>query len=165
MTNRFRLALLYDFAVAHDVDAVGKAPDDAEIMGDEDDRHAELALQLGEQHEDLRLDRHVERRRRFVCDQYVGIVGQRHGDHDPLSLATRHFMRVGFHPPFGIGNMNQPQELERLFACLRRTKPAMPADRFDQLIADRIERIERCHRLLEDHADLAAADLVQLGLA
>ena len=36
--------------------------------------------------------------------------------------------------------------------------------RFDQLVADRVKRIERGHRLLKDHRDLAAANAVELGL-
>ena len=116
--DRLRLALLDHLALAHDIDAVGEAPHDAEIVGDEDDRHAELALQLGQQHQDLRLDGDVERRRRLVGDQDVGVVGERHGDHHALALAARHFVRIGFHPPLGIGNMHQPQQLERLLARL-----------------------------------------------
>ncbi len=39
----------------------------------------------------------------------------------------------------------------------------MAPDRLHELTADRIERIERGHRLLEDHADAAAAYAVQLN--
>jgi hypothetical protein len=51
--------------------------------------------------------------------------------------------------------MHQPQQLERLFARSACIQAAMPAEGFDHLVADRIQRIERGHRLLEDHADLA----------
>ena len=81
---------------AHHVDPVGEAADDAEIVGDEDDRHAEPALQVGEQRQDLRLDGDVERGRRLVGDQDVRIVGERHGDHHALALAARQFVRIGY---------------------------------------------------------------------
>jgi hypothetical protein len=35
-------------------------------------------------------------------------------------------------------------------------------DRLDQLLADRVQRIQRGQRVLEDRADLAAADLAHL---
>ena len=59
-------------AAAHDGDAIGEMPDDAEIVGDEHDGHAETLLQRAQEIEDLRLDRHVERRRRLVRDQESG---------------------------------------------------------------------------------------------
>ena len=50
-------------------DPVGDLGDHAEVVGDQHDRHAELALQLAQQVEDLRLDGDVERGRRLVGDQ------------------------------------------------------------------------------------------------
>jgi hypothetical protein len=45
---------------------------DAEIVGDEHQRHAALLPQPHQQPQDLRLHRHVERRGRLVGDQQVG---------------------------------------------------------------------------------------------
>ena len=45
----------HDEAAIHDDDAVGDFGDDAEIVGDEDDGHAETLLQVPEQAEDLAL--------------------------------------------------------------------------------------------------------------
>ena len=58
-------------------------------------RHAELALQLLQQLQDLRLDGDVERRGRLVGDQEVRLVGQRHGDHHPLALAAGKLVGIG----------------------------------------------------------------------
>ena len=44
-----------------------------EVVGDEDDRQAELALQVAQQVEDLRLDRDVERGHRLVGDDSFGL--------------------------------------------------------------------------------------------
>src|SRR5215218_10086974 len=41
----------------------------------------------------------------------------------------------------------------------------MEPDRLDDLCADRIDRVEARHRLLEDHRDLIAADALHLTLA
>ena len=117
------VALLDHLARAHHIDAVGQAPDDAEIVGDEDDRHAELLLQFGKQLQDLRLDGHVERGGRLVGDQDVGIVGERHGDHDALALAAGHFVRIGFQPPLRVGNVDQLEQPQRLRLRLGRDRP------------------------------------------
>ena len=63
--------LLGDASGVHDDDLVRDLRDDAEIVRDHDDRHAVLLLELAHQLEDLRLRRHVERRRRLVRDQQL----------------------------------------------------------------------------------------------
>ena len=156
--------VLHHLAAPHDVDAVGETANDAEIVGDEDDGHAEFLLQLGEQRQDLRLDGHVERGGRLVGDQDVGVVGERHGDHHPLPLAARQLVRIGAHPPLGFGDLDQLQKPQRLRPCGGSAESAMAADWFDQLVADRVERVERGHRLLEDHGDAAAAHPVERRL-
>ena len=57
---------LDDAAEIHHRDAVADVPHDREIVRDEQDREAELALQVAQQVEDLRLDRDVERGDRLV---------------------------------------------------------------------------------------------------
>ena len=52
---------------------VDELRDHAQVVRDEDHRHAELVLQLAEQVEDLRLDGDVQRRRRLVGDQQRGL--------------------------------------------------------------------------------------------
>ena len=114
------VAALDDLAALHHVDAVGEAAHDAEIVGDEHDRHAEPLLQIGEQLEDLRLDRHVERGRRLVGDQHVGVVGERHGDHHALALAAGHLVRIGVDAALRIRECGRVPEA-RWRACARRS--------------------------------------------
>ena len=154
--------LLHHLPSPHDIDAVGEPPHDAEIVGDEDDRHAEARLQLFEQIEDLRLDGHVERGGRLVGDQHVRIVGERHRDHDALPLAAGELVRIGADAPFGVWNLHQPQQLDRFGARLGAAQAAMLDQRLGDLVADLVERIERGHRLLKDHGDLGAADPIEL---
>jgi hypothetical protein len=45
-------------------------------------------LQLAHQVEDLRLNRHIERRGRFVGDQQIGLAGEGHRDHHALPHAA-----------------------------------------------------------------------------
>ena len=68
--------------------------DHAEIVADQHQRHAGVAADAGEQGQDLRLDGGVERGRRLVGHQQIGLPGQRHGDHDALVLAARKLVRI-----------------------------------------------------------------------
>ena len=84
--HRLHRTLLNDAAGLHHGDAVGELAHQIQIVRDQQHRHAMLALQHGEQIEDLHTHRHVERRGGLVCQQQGGLAGQRHGDHGALSL-------------------------------------------------------------------------------
>src|SRR5205809_4388138 len=84
---------LRDRAEIHDGNAVRHVLDDRQIVADEEQREAELPLQILQQVDDLRLDGDVERRDRLVADDQFGFRGKRPGDADTLALAAREFMR------------------------------------------------------------------------
>src|SRR5690606_41430825 len=88
-------AELDDLAAVHDGDAPREHLDDREVVRDEDAREAVLALQLGEQLEDLGLDRDVERRGRLVRDEELGAQGGGTGDAHTMALTARALLRVG----------------------------------------------------------------------
>ena len=87
--HRGHRAALDDLARVHHRDPIGEMLDQAEIVGDEQDGERELALQLAQQAEDLRLNGHVERGGRLVGDQQRRLRHQRHRDHHPLSQPAR----------------------------------------------------------------------------
>ncbi len=97
------VALLHRLARVHDDDAVRDLGHHAEIMGDEEDRHAELALQPAHQVEDLGLDGDVERRRRLVGDEEPRPAAERHRDHRPLPHAAGHLVRIALGAAGGSG--------------------------------------------------------------
>ncbi len=68
--------------------------DDREVVADEQQRQAELVLQIGQQVDDLRLHRHVERRDRLVADDQVGARRQRARDADALALPAGELVRI-----------------------------------------------------------------------
>ena len=72
--------------------------------------------QVAHQVEDLRLDRDVERGRRLVGDQQLGLAGEGHRDHHPLGHAARQLVRERLEAPLRIRDADHPQELEG--ACL-----------------------------------------------
>src|SRR5215470_11423726 len=64
--NRRRAPDLHEFAQVHHRDPVAHVAYDREIVPDEEERQTEFALELGEELQYLRLDRHVERGYRLV---------------------------------------------------------------------------------------------------
>ena len=151
--------LLDHLGRVHDDDLVGDLGDDAEVVRDHDDRAPELLLELVHQRQDLRLRRHVERGRRLVGDQQVGVVDERHRDHHALAHAARELVRVVVDAPLGARDADRLEQLDRTRAGGLLRHVAVEEDRLLELLADRVDRVQRRHRILEDHRDVVAADL------
>ena len=79
---------LHSLAAAHHAHPIRHLAHNAQIVSDEQNRHAESRLQLLEQFKNLRLNGDIQSRGRLIGDQDVGIVGQSHGDHHPLALTA-----------------------------------------------------------------------------
>ena len=111
-------------------------------MGNEDHAHAKAQLQPNHEFKNFELDGDVKCGCGLVGDEKIRTVGERHGDHYPLTLPAGHFMGVGNHAPFRFGNLDQIQHFDGVgIGCI----PAdflVVHDGFDELIADGIERIE-----------------------
>ena len=69
--------------------------------------------------QDLRLDRDVERGRRLVGDDQIGLVQQRDGDRHALAHAARELVRIGAQALVGRGDAD-PRERRRAPAPARR---------------------------------------------
>ena len=69
-------------------------PHDGEVVGDEQVREAELALELLQQIDDLCLDRDVERGHGLVADDQLGVQRERPGEADPLPLTAGKLVRI-----------------------------------------------------------------------
>ena len=91
-------------------------------------------------------------------------AAQRHRDHRALALAARQRERIGARHPLGIAQLHMAQQLDRLRPGGRLREAAMQPERLGDLRADAMQRVERGHRLLEDHRDAVAANLAHLGL-
>ncbi len=78
----------------HDRDTIGEARHDAEVMRDEHQRELPRALEIGEERENLRLHRDVERGGRLIGDDECGIAGERGGNHDALAHAAGELVRI-----------------------------------------------------------------------
>ena len=84
---------LGDLAEVHHEDAVGDVADDVQVVRDEDVREPEVALQVLEQVQDLRLHGHVERGDGLVADDQLRVDRQRARDADPLPLPAGELVR------------------------------------------------------------------------
>ncbi|MGX1154842.1 hypothetical protein RKD39_002420 [Streptomyces albogriseolus] len=157
-------AALHGPARVHHQQVVGHVGDDAEVVGDEDDRGPELLLEVLEQVEDLRLDRHVQGRGRLVGDQQVGVADQRHGDHGALAHTAGELVRVVVHTGPGLRDADLGQHLDRPLPGLPLGGAGVLHERLGDLPAHRVVRRERRQRVLEDHRDLVAAELLHLLL-
>ena len=89
-----RAAGLDDPAGVHHHHPVADVSQHRQVVADDHQPDAQLADQLGEQVEDLRLHHHVERGGRLVGDDQPRLAGQRHRDHHALSLPAGQLVRV-----------------------------------------------------------------------
>ena len=71
-------------------------------------------------------------------------------------------MWVLLEPARPVGNADELKQLKRACARLSVGHVQVNLQRFHHLLADRKDRIERGHRLLENHRDVAAALLAHL---
>ena len=131
-------------------------------MGDEDDRRVEVVLQPVDQLQDLGLDGDVERGRRLVGDEELGLAGQRHRDHHPLAQATGELVGELLQALLGPGHADHAEHLLGTAHRLLAVPAAVDAQRLGDLVADRHGRVEGGHGVLEDDRDLVAADLAHV---
>ena len=110
--DRVDVAELDDLPGVHDDHAVGHLGDQPEIVRDQDRRGVRLVLCRLQHLEDLRLDGHVERRRRLVGDQQRRLIGDRHRDHRALPHAAGELVRVLVVAALGLRDADGPQELD-----------------------------------------------------
>ena len=73
-------------------------------------------------------------------------------------------MGIGAETLLGLAHADLEQKLEHALAGARFVHVAMQLQYLAHLLLDGVQRVERGHRLLEDHGDAVAADRLQLRL-
>ena len=124
-----------------------------EIVRDEEQPDVELTLEVGKDVDDRGLNGDVQCGCDLVADEQLRVRDQRAGDRCPLALASRQLMRVpiehrareldgleGF--PFGVVLPSGQREED--------------SERLADDLPDRLPRVERVVRALEDVLDLAS---------
>ncbi len=142
---------LHDLAVIDHHHLVGHVGNDTEIVRDQQHRHVQFRLEPFQDRQDLGLDRHIEGRCRFIGNQQCGMADQRHGDHGPLSQAAGQFERIHVIGALRVRKTDIVQHCLGHRARAARLDRAVQKQRLLDLIADRVDRGQGCHRLLKDH--------------
>ena len=133
-------------------------------MRDHNHRDTKFAAELFHQLKNLRLNGHIQRSRRLVRNQQPRVTGKPDGDHHPLPHAARKLVRVLLQAPLGVGYPDQPQKLNRAGLLGGFVHAHVDAQGFGQLVADRQNRVQRGHRFLKDHANVAPTDALHFRL-
>ena len=92
--DRPRFAALHHLAAPHHDDFARQRPHDPQIMRNEQIGEVATALQVAQQIDDLRLDRHVQGRRRLVEHHEARIERHRARNGDALALAAGELVRI-----------------------------------------------------------------------
>ena len=145
---------LGDLAEVHHHHPVGDVPDDVQVVRDEDVGEPEVALQVLEQVEDLRLHRHVEGGDRLVADDQLRVDGERARDADPLALPAGELVREAV-----VVLRVEADDLEQLLDAaldLRVGADLVHLERLGDDEADALALVQARVRVLEDHHQLAA---------
>ena len=151
-------------ALPHHRDAVGDLGDHAHVMGDEQHGGAVIALEIADQGQNLLLRGDVERGGRLVRDEQLRFEHERHRDHDALALTAGESVRVGGEDALDLGQAHLLHHVEDALLARLRIEFGVRAQNLVDLAANRHHRIERRHRLLEDHRHLRRAELPQAAV-
>ncbi|MCY1299314.1 hypothetical protein D9M70_488370 [compost metagenome] len=152
------LADFHRLAGVHHADAVGGLGDHRQVVGDQHQGHALVALQVEQQVHDLRLDGHVEGGGRLVGDQQARLAGDGHGDRHALAHAAGELVRVGVEAAGGGRDIDPLEQFGGAPARGLAAEAEVLAQHFLDLEADRVAGVERAGRILEDHGDVLADD-------
>ena len=153
---------LHEHPRVHDVHALAHAGDDAEVVRDQDQRRVVLGDEVAQEVEDLGLNRHVERRRRLVGDQELRLARKGHCDHRPLPHPARELVRIVPQPRLRVGDADAVEQLCSALLRIALVHAEVGFEHLADLAADRQNRVQARHRVLEDHRDLPPADAAEL---
>ena len=138
---------------------------DAQVMRDQHDGHIHFLFQLAHLIQNLCLNRYIQRSRRLICDQQLRITYQSHCNHDTLTHTTGKLVRIAFHDFFRSRNTNQFYHFQSFCSCFFFCCICMEKNTFHDLMSDFEYRIQRSHRLLEDHCNIFSVDMLHFALA
>ena len=157
--NVVNAPLFNDTPGIHHNDFIGEFCDNPEVVRNQHNRHPHLVLEFLHECQHLCLDGNIKGSCRFIGDEERGRATECHRNHDALPHAARELMRVFINALRGRGDTNAGEHLNSTFARRPLINPLVQPHRLCNLIADGVNRVEGCHRLLENNSDFIAADL------
>ena len=138
------------------------ACDDAQVVRDQ--QQCRVVPYFFEQLQDLCLDRDIERGRRLVGNQQLGLRDQRRGQHHALAHATRQFVRISAELPLGISQADLCEHLHHALVGPRAAGKAVSHDDLAELAADTQVRVQGLRWILKHDADVPGAQAIELRL-
>ncbi|GAA2874669.1 hypothetical protein GCM10010517_35390 [Streptosporangium fragile] len=141
--------------------SAGGLGDHAEVVGDDERGEPALPVDLADDPEDRGLGDHVERGRRLVQHDEVGVEDEREHDAHPLAHATRQLVLVGVEHP-GAVQAHPAEQVPGLPDQGAQVPDLVGAAEVEQLLADRLEGVEGVLRGLEDVSDVPSPRPAQL---
>ena len=122
-----------DAATLHYVNPLADFLDHSQVMGDQQYRHTQVTTQVTQQRQYLCLGGDIDCGRGFVGNQQIGLVGQRHSNHDPLALPAGQLMGPGFELAFGVTDTDQFQQFKGALSGPINTHPFVQYQGFADL--------------------------------
>ena len=128
-------------------------------------QHGHIAVvdEVLHQLQHLRLNGYIQCGGRFVGNQQLGTAGQRDSNNYTLLHTAGELMRIVVGSC--LGNTNKLQHILSLFQRLLRSKVLVQLQTFGNLLAYGHNRVQRSHRVLENHCHVVTAHFLQLTLA
>ena len=156
--------IFHDLTGIDDGNTVAVLCNDTEIMRDEQHGGIVFLFQATDHFEHLRLNGHIQRGRRLVRDQKLRVTCKRNGDDDTLLHTTGELVRVVAVTLCGDANHLQHFSC-LLFRFLSGKLRVVVTNNLKDLITNCHNRVQRCHRILEDHGNLTTTHLAHFLFA
>jgi hypothetical protein len=153
---------LHDSPRIHDGGPMGAFSDDSQIMGNEEEAHAEFLLKTVNQFEDLGLNGNIKGGRRLVGDQKFWPARKSHGNHDPLAHPATQLMGIVVAAGCRGRDTDAMEHLDGFCPCRSSAETPVEPKSLRNLFANAEYGIQRGHRFLEYHGDSVAPDATHL---
>ncbi len=144
---------LNQLSEVHDPDPRRKVLDDRQVVGNEQVGELELVLEVAQQVEHLRLNRHVERTDRLIAHDEARSQGQGARDSDALALAAGELVRVAVNVL--LIETHPLQEVPDRRLALALVRHAVDVQALTHDLAHAHARVEAGIRILEHDLDVA----------
>ena len=154
--NLRRCSLFDETPRIHDAEAVSHMRVDAHVMGDEQDRRANLALNAANHTEHLLLHQDIERGRGFVGDNEIRATDRGERKRGALTHAAGQLMGVGFQ--HRRGKFDPRQMGDDLLLELLPAAADVRIREIDESRSKPAKRIQDIHRALHDIGKVPPAD-------
>ena len=154
----------HNLTSVHNLNAVCKVCNNAQVMGYQNDCGVHLFFQLTHQVHDLCLNSNVQSGGWLVRNQNLWTTCQSHCDHNTLTHTTGHFVRIAVNSFFRAWDVYHLEHFDCFFPCLFFVQMTVNAQALHDLFTNSHGWVEGSHWVLENHADFVAAELTQFFL-